>query len=96
MTLSSEEVKHIALLARIGLTDEDVETYQKDLSAVFDFFKQLEKVDTTNVEPIRHITGSVDVTREDRVESFGDIGKQGILANVPATKDKFIKVRSVF
>ena len=56
--LTTDEVKHIALLSRIGLNEVDIPTYQKDLSAVLDFFRELEKLPTDNVAPIGHITVS--------------------------------------
>lgn len=94
--LSVDEVKHIALLSRIGLSEEDIPMYQKDLSAVFDFFRELEKVSTETIEPIGHITGRADVMREDVQENFPQSEKEQILKNAPDTKDGFLKVKSVF
>lgn len=94
--LTSEEVKHIALLSRIGLKEEEIPQYQKDLSAVFDFFRELETLPTEVVMPIGHITGRTDVMRTDAHEDFGHDGQAQILANAPDTKDNFLKVRSVF
>lgn len=94
--LSVDEVKHIALLSRIGLRKEDIPTYQKDLSAVFVFFRELEKVSTETMEPIGHITGRTDVMRDDAHESFPQSQKEQILKNAPDTKDGFLKVKSVF
>lgn len=94
--LSQEEVKHIALLARIGIKEDEIEKYQKDLSAVLDFFRELEAVATDDVEAIGHITGTADVARRDRAEDFGIAGKEMILSNVPETKNGFVKVKSVF
>lgn len=94
--LTEEEVKKVALLSRIGLTQEELPKYQKDLSAVFDFFRELETLPTDDVAPIGHITGRTDVMRSDVREDFGDAGKVQIMKNVPATKDGFVKVKSVF
>jgi len=94
--LTTEEVKNIALLARIGIREDEVEKYQKDLSAVLDFFRELETVATDEVEPINHITGRVGVARTDQAEDFGSEGKAEIIKNVPETKDGFVKVKSVF
>jgi len=94
--LSEEEVKKVALLSRIGLTEEEILKYQHDMSAVFDFFRELETLSTDDVEPIGHITGRSDVMRSDMCEDFGDTGRQALLDNVPAKKDGFVKVRSVF
>ena len=93
--LSRETVKDIALLARIGLEEGEVEKYQKDLSSILDFFAELEKVDTSEVASLGHITGRTGDGREDRFEQSEKEG-QNILKNVPEMKEGFIKVRSVF
>ncbi|MBP7822582.1 MAG: Asp-tRNA(Asn)/Glu-tRNA(Gln) amidotransferase subunit GatC [Candidatus Moranbacteria bacterium] len=94
--LSVDEVKNIAKLARIGLSDEDVPKYQKDLSAILDFFKELETVPTDGVLPMGNITGKSDAMREDVVSSVSDAERDAFLANMPAVKDGFVKVKSVF
>lgn len=94
--LSSEEVKNIAKLARIGLSDEDVLKYQRDLSAILDFFKELETVPTEGVSPMGNSTEKSDAFREDRAVPGSDAERAAILANVPMTKDGFVKVKSVF
>jgi aspartyl-tRNA(Asn)/glutamyl-tRNA(Gln) amidotransferase subunit C len=95
MELSSNEIKDIAHLGRIGVSDEEVAMYQKDLSSVLKYFEKLQEVDTENVEEIGHITGMTDVYRIDRVEEMDDAGKQGIMANVRETQDGYIKVKSI-
>ncbi len=94
--LSQDEVEHIALLSRIGLNKDEIPMYQKDLSAVFDFFRELETLPTDTIEPIGHITGRTDVMRSDEQVMFEKSGKTQILRNAPDTKDNFLKVRSVF
>lgn len=94
--LTQEEVRHIALLARIGLKEEEVEKYQKDLSAVLDFFRELQEVNADEREMIGHITGRTGAAREDRTEDFGNLGKKALRDNFPDTKDGFLKVKSVF
>jgi aspartyl-tRNA(Asn)/glutamyl-tRNA(Gln) amidotransferase subunit C len=94
--LSKEEVKHIALLARIGLKEEEIEKYQKGLSSVLDFFETLQKADTEHVEAVRQVVGRENSWREDRDRDFIAPQKQVILKNVPETKDSAIKVKSVF
>jgi aspartyl-tRNA(Asn)/glutamyl-tRNA(Gln) amidotransferase subunit C len=94
--LSQEEVKNIAHLARIGVTEEETEKYRKDLSAVLDFFQELQSLDTEGIEPIGHITGRVSEAREDGTDDFGASGKEAIRKNFPESKDRFLKVKSVF
>ncbi len=93
--LTKDEVKKIAGLARIGLDDKEVEKYQKDLSAVLDYFKKLEELDTSRTEPIGHITGVDNVTREDKKEDPEKSGREKILKNAPEIKNGHIKVKSV-
>ena len=93
--LSKEEVQHIAALARIGIKENEIEKYQKDLSAVLDYFKKLEELNTENVSPIGHITGRKNVSRKDEAEAFGSLGREAILKNAPETKDNSIKVKSI-
>ena len=94
--LSTDEVKHIAMLARIGISEKEATNYQKDLSAVLDIFHELQALETDTVEPIRHITGRVGVVREDRTDDFDRLGKEEIMKNVPVTQEGFVKVRAVF
>ncbi len=94
--LTSEEVKHIALLARIGLTDSEVEKYRNELSGVLDFFHELGELDLSRESVGDGIPVKENDTREDRVAEFVEIGREDILNGVPVRKDGFIKVRSVF
>ena len=93
--LSREEVKHIASLSRIGIEDKEVKDYQKNLSAILDYFKELEKLDTKNIEPIGHITGKDDVFRPDKRGMKDKFEREAILKNAPERKDGYIKVKSV-
>lgn len=96
--LTTEEVRHIALLARIGLSDGEIEAYRKDLSGVLDFFHELEEL--TLPDDMEAVRNAVPVkgndTREDRVEDFGEAGRGRIMEGVPVKKDGYVKVRSVF
>lgn len=91
--LNKEEVKKIAALSRIGINNEEVEKYQKDLSAVLDYFKKLEELDTSNINPIEHITGVNNITREDNVGEFEE--RKEIIKLFPEEKDGYDKVKSV-
>jgi len=91
--ISKEEVKHIAKLARIELTQEEVERFQKDLSSVLDYFKMLKEVKTDKVEPTFHpseLKGNV--AREDRVNSENI----ELIKAFPEKKERYLRVKSVF
>ena len=91
--LNKDEVRHIAALARIGLSEEEIGRFSKDLSAVLDWVEQLKEVDVKNIEPTAHITGMVDVMREDKTADFA--GKNKIIELFPDKKDGYDKVKSV-
>lgn len=67
--LTPEQVKKIAKLGRLHLTDAEVEKYSKQLSAILDFANQLNEVKTDGVEPIAQVTGLTNVTFEDELGS---------------------------
>jgi aspartyl-tRNA(Asn)/glutamyl-tRNA(Gln) amidotransferase subunit C len=106
--ISKEEVKHIAELARIGLEENEIDKFSRDLSSILDFIKQLEEVDIENVEAVpastrgndrsstrggSHVTGLKNITREDVVNTFGNI--EGIKKLFPEEKEGYDKVKSV-
>jgi aspartyl-tRNA(Asn)/glutamyl-tRNA(Gln) amidotransferase subunit C len=93
--LSKDEVKHIASLARIGLKENEIEKYQKDLSAVLNYFEKLKELDIKDIAPISHIAGMENKVRSDQMNDFGKLGKEAILENAPEIKNGHIKVKSV-
>ncbi len=102
MAISKEDVQHIAALARIGLSDEEVEKFKKDLESILDYVKELQEVDTKNIEPTSQVTGSYNVIREDEGEKRGDAlvhdaaSAAKLVEAAPETKDGYIKVKAVF
>ena len=63
--LSKEEVKHVAHLARLAITDEEAEKFAEQLGKITYFAEQLSELDTTNVAPTSHVLPMVNVMRED-------------------------------
>jgi aspartyl-tRNA(Asn)/glutamyl-tRNA(Gln) amidotransferase subunit C len=91
--LSKKEVKHIAGLARIGLPEKDIEKFSKDLSDVLEWVKELQETDVNSVAPTAHITGTENVTREDKARDFMD--KDKIIGIFPDRQDGYGKVKSI-
>ncbi len=91
--LTRDEVIKIARLARIALTDAEVEKFQKELSAVLDYVEELKKVDTTGLEEVSQVTGLVNVQREDR--SAEAENHEAIFSQAPEIKDGFYKVKAI-
>ena len=91
--LTDAEVRHIALLARIGMTDEDVDNMRHDLSNIMDQFDVLNQVDTEGVEPTGHSVDVTSVMREDTARA--SLPKEDVLANVPNREGDRIRVKAV-
>jgi aspartyl-tRNA(Asn)/glutamyl-tRNA(Gln) amidotransferase subunit C len=93
LKLSREEVRHIALLARLGLSEDEVEKLREQLSNILENFEILKKVDTTDVPPTSHPIALVNVLRDDEVEP--SFPPNEILANAPQEEDGYFRVRAV-
>jgi len=93
MKISNEEVKHIAKLAKLSLSDEEVEKYSKDLGDIATFVEQLNEIDISGVEPTAHILDKKNVFRKDeKKESFP---REQILKNAPSKEAGCISVPKV-
>ncbi|WP_394235738.1 Asp-tRNA(Asn)/Glu-tRNA(Gln) amidotransferase subunit GatC [Niallia oryzisoli] len=91
--ITIDEVKHVANLARLGITDEEAEKFAEQLGAIITFAEQLNELDTDNVEPTSHVLDMKNVMRE-------DIAKPGlpveeVLKNAPAHEYGQIKVPAI-
>ena len=93
MKLSREEVLHIALLARLGLTETDVERFSEQLSNILENFKVLEQVDTSGVPPTAQSITLQNVMKDD--EASTSLSPAEILANAPQKEGDFFRVRAV-
>ena len=93
MALSKSEVEHIASLARVGMTEEDIATFGEQLSRILEQFRVLDQVDTTDTPPTSHTVDLASVFREDEVAP--SYPKEDILANAPREDDGFFRVKSV-
>lgn len=65
--LSHDDVRHIAKLARLNLSDEEVEKFSKELTTILEYVGKLQEVDTKDVEPTAQVTGLTNAFREDVV-----------------------------
>ena len=93
MKLSREEVKRLALLARLGLDEDEVERLREQLSNILENFEILQQVDTTDVPPTAHSIALENVLRED--EAGPSLSADQVLANAPNREEGFFKVRAV-
>ena len=63
--ITMDEVKHVANLARLAITEEEAEKLTNDLDAIISFAEQLNELDTENVEPTSHVLDMKNIFRED-------------------------------
>jgi aspartyl-tRNA(Asn)/glutamyl-tRNA(Gln) amidotransferase subunit C len=83
MTLTREEVEHIAALARLDLSADEIERYRKQLSDILDYAARLQGVDTSQVSPTASLLTAVTPLREDVARP--GLTREQLLANAPDT-----------
>ena len=93
MKISREEVLHIALLARLGLNDEEVDRLSEQLSNILENFEILQQVDTTNIPPTTQSIALQNVVSDDSIAP--SLPSNEVLANAPQKEGDLFKVRAV-
>ena len=94
MSLSIADVEHIAELAKLALTPDEVEHYRQQLSDILEHFETLKQVDTSTVPPTASVLPLRTVMREDVVRP--SLATEDALANAPDQADGYFRVRAVF
>ncbi|GAB4232100.1 MAG: Asp-tRNA(Asn)/Glu-tRNA(Gln) amidotransferase subunit GatC [Deltaproteobacteria bacterium] len=90
MAITQDEVLHVARLARLSLSDAEVERLRGQISAILDYVRQLDRLDTRDVVPTSHAVETGTPMRDDVVVPFGD--REAILANAPDRRDDCFRV----
>ena len=92
--LTTDQVKKIAKLANLSLTDSEIEKFQTQLSESLDYVAILDSLDTTNQPVTNQVTGKENVTREDKIKT--SLPQAEILDQAKETKDDYFKVKNIF
>lgn len=95
MKLKKEQIEHIANLARLDLTEKELEVYGDQLSNVLNYIEQLQEVDVDGVLPTAQVTGKENVLREDVIEDWNSGEIEEALKQAPEIEDGQVKVRRV-
>lgn len=90
--LTRDDVLQIARLARLELSDSEVEKLQAELASILGYVEQLDNVDVTGLEPTSQVTGLTNVTRPDEIVDYGT-KREDLLKLLPDSKDDYIKVK---
>ena len=93
MSVSKEDVKHIANLSKLNLTDEELEKYTTELSDIVNFANELSNIDVDGLKPTAHILDIKNVFRKDEVQPSYD--REEILKNAPSKDAGCVSVPKV-
>jgi len=91
--ITSEEVRHVAILARLDLPPDEQERLAGQLDRILEYMDKLNELDTTGVEPMSHAVDVVNVLRPDR--AVNQPQTEALLRNAPAREDDFLSVPKI-
>jgi len=90
MSITKEQIKHLAHLSRLELTDNEVDSMQGDMEKILEFVAKIDELDLTGVEPLTQMSASVDVMRTDQSRNM--ITKEQALKNAPDANSDYFRV----
>ena len=90
--LTRDDVLKLARLARLELSEDEIEQYRAELSEILQYVEQLQSVDVKGLKPTNQVTGLTNVTRPVEIKDYG-YKPEELLKNVPAVKAGQIKVK---
>ncbi|MCR5261148.1 MAG: Asp-tRNA(Asn)/Glu-tRNA(Gln) amidotransferase subunit GatC [Candidatus Gastranaerophilales bacterium] len=91
--ITKEEVKHVAKLARLELTESEIDKYAEQLGNILTYVEQMKEVDTAGIEPMPHAIPVTNVMREDEVKY--EQTKEELMKNAPYEEDGFFRVPKI-
>ena len=93
--ITKKEVEHIAKLARLGLTPNEVEKFQKELSSILDYMEKLKEVDVSRVEPTSHSIKVENVMRSDQAKEEKLETRKKLIEMAPEKKEGYLKTKPI-
>jgi aspartyl-tRNA(Asn)/glutamyl-tRNA(Gln) amidotransferase subunit C len=93
MAISREDVEHIAFLARLGLSEDEKQTFQDQLSGILEYMQTLAELDTSDIPPTAQVIPLRNVMRDDVVQP--SLPREAVLANAPDREGDFLRVPPV-
>jgi aspartyl-tRNA(Asn)/glutamyl-tRNA(Gln) amidotransferase subunit C len=94
MSITKEDVQHLAKLSSISISEEQIEPLMKDLDSIVNYFSQLDELDTDGVEPTYQCFEMQNVWRDDEIVEF-EANREDLLALTVESEDNQIKVPKV-
>lgn len=93
MEVTDAMIDKLAHLARLKFNESEKQEIKNDLQRMIVFVEKLNELDLENVEPLLHMSGEINVLREDEIE--GSVSRSEALKNAPSHNDQFFKVPKV-
>ncbi len=93
MKITRSDVEHVAALARLKISEDEINVFTGQLNRILEYFETLQSADTDNVEPSTHAVSLDNAFREDRVQE--SIGLQKALQNAPDAEKGHFKVPKI-
>tara|TARA_B100000768_G_scaffold74360_1_gene71129 strand:+ start:3633 stop:3926 length:294 start_codon:yes stop_codon:yes gene_type:complete len=90
MSITKDQIKHLAHLSRLELTNNELDSMQGDMEKILEFVAKIDELDLTGVEPLTQMSGSVDVMRTDEARNM--ITKEQALKNAPDANSDYFRV----
>ncbi len=92
-TITEQQVKHVAKLARLNLNDDEIKMFTRQLGDILGYVEKLNELDTEGIEPTAHAAPLKNVLREDKAGA--GIGIESVLKNAPARDGNFFTIPKV-
>ena len=93
MEIKKEDIKHIANLSMLNLSDEEIEKYTKDMEQIVNFANKVNEIDTSSTEISAFSNDNVNVFRKDEIVQTVD--KETLLQNAPSQEDGMFRIPKV-
>ena len=93
MSVTIKDVEHIASLAKLSFSEEEKQKLTSELNEILAYMEQLNRVDTTNVEPLSQVVPMNNVFRQDELKP--PLSREEVLQNAPAKTEQFFRVPKV-
>lgn len=96
MSLTKDQIEHIAKLARLRLAPEDIAIYQEQLGSILEYVDKLNELKTENVPELAFAVGSDNVFRADEAQACHEATRRGLIDAFPLKQGDLLEVQAVF
>ncbi|MBT4722830.1 Asp-tRNA(Asn)/Glu-tRNA(Gln) amidotransferase subunit GatC [Candidatus Falkowbacteria bacterium] len=92
--INEEHIEHLAMLAKLDVTQKEKKKYAEQISAILEYFDELKELNTKGIKPLAHVIKLKNVMRKDEVREI--FSKDQVLAEAPELEKRQVKVNAVF